>query len=133
MHGKVLQPALLLLQFFIAWFQRKTEEGESREGEKLIAFLSADCSHCKEVAKELNNLDIDTYLILNVDEEEHLEIFLAETNTEFPYHIDHEKKLFEIIERAPPEFYLLSNGGIKGEWNEENFDIEELKSLINDE
>ena len=113
-------------------FYTKFSKGaiEPLKGQKLFAFLSADCDHCKDVARELNTLGVECHLIMLTNDGNE-EIFFAETAVEFPYYIEDDPgRFFNIVDPSPPYILLLYDGGVVGKWNQETFKIDEVKKLL---
>jgi hypothetical protein len=68
--------------------------------------------------------------ILFLGEEEQVKEFFDVAETSFPYKIISPQTFFPLITNYPPRIALLSNGKIIGDWNYENFSVEELKKKI---
>ena len=104
------------------------EENEIQitSGHCIAAFLSLDCDHCKEVARELIEIPyefpIKIYCIF-LGELDQVPIFFEETGTSFPYVISPESDFFDFIGNSPPRLYSLYHGDILKFWDLETYSI----------
>lgn len=103
------------------------------DGEKLVAFLSFDCDHCKNVARKLNIITKrknvpEVYLVL-AGKEEQIDEFLNATNTKFPFIHYPNKNIFILAGGTIPSLIYLKQGTIKNVWRGDTFDGNEIEEL----
>ena len=106
-------------------------------GINLVALLSLDCDHCKEVTFDLGELWREgilppTYVLFYGDPEKVPEFF-HEAGVVFPYMILDAQTFFPLIKDHPPRVCLLKEGWIYCEWDQESFRREELERILKDE
>lgn len=95
------------------------------KGEKIVAFLSLECSSCYKAAEVLSIVrrkiklpEVYYYFLGNKGE---VDSFFNGTKTNYPYKILDDMTFFSFIIKYPPRILLLKNGKVFGDWNEETF------------
>ncbi len=103
-------------------------------GSCLVAMLSLDCDHCRDVARKLGEFHqtnpIPIFFIF-MGEETQVGQFSQETGTRFPYKVVPPEIFFDFIGNAPPRVYWLMSGQINAFWDEEEFSNRALKQKLN--
>lgn len=103
------------------------------EGQCIVAFLSLECDHCRDTARELGALpksDSTPIYFIFFGEEEAVPEFFSDTMSQFPYILASPDDFFDLIGNAPPRVYLLSQGAILKFWDLDNFSINEIASHL---
>lgn len=105
------------------------------EGIKLVCLFSLDCEDCMETAHKLGQAknDWDNFprlYILFLGSEDQVNNFFDAAAVTFPYKIISSQSFFPLIKNYPPRIVLLNNGHIVGDWNYENFSLQELKKKL---
>ena len=99
------------------------------DGRKIIAVLSLDCDHCMAAATEIAKLKTKGFpqvYALFYGEEKDVQPFFAQTGLTVPYIILEPEKFFPLLTKSPPRITLLNYGNVVGDWNGDEFKIEEL-------
>lgn len=113
---------------------RADGETDILTGIRLVAFLSLECDHCREVARMLGDIGMqfpaDTMTAVFLGVEEQVPDFVADTDTAFPYVIVSPTVFFDFIGDAPPRVYILDNGTSVGFWDEKTFDLDEIEATL---
>ncbi len=101
-------------------------------GKKIIVFLSMKCPHCKLTAKKLSIIhkqqpNLPIYILLN-GKYEHLDKFVKEHNiTDIPHNLFlGSEDWISLAGIHLPVIYLVNNSIIEGEYDGDNFKVEEI-------
>lgn len=103
-------------------------------GDKLVAVFNAECEHCQETAKQLQELTEqnsalpEIYVLLFSENDAMISIFGEMTGVDYPYHLISEAEFFDLIGDSPPRIYWLRDGKIAAHWDE-NF-VENIRSAL---
>jgi uncharacterized membrane protein YphA (DoxX/SURF4 family) len=105
----------------------------------LVAFLNADCPHCQDSVKALNEVAIlpdfpQVVALVMAKDEDEMNMFRGTTSPLFEvYNIDHLTLLEFVHGPAPPAFYLVVDGADEGYLETEELTVEELRELVSGE
>lgn len=94
------------------------------EGDKLIAVMNTECDHCAETAAEFsllkNRMENKTefYALFFSEGDLSIDSFKTITGFDVPYAEIDVGKFFDLIGSEPPRVYWLSDGELKGTWDE---------------
>lgn len=111
------------------------EKIDFTQGNKIVAFLSVSCSHCKSAAHKLAYLkskhQIDNlYIVLGSKEENNIQPFLDDTKLDFPLIWINNDSFFKYSGGSLPAFVYMEKGVLKKKWIGEFFKVEELEALL---
>jgi hypothetical protein len=106
------------------------------KGNKIICLFNVDCDHCMETAKQLgiaNKKQKMEILVLFWGSPDLTANFFKVSGAEFPYQFIETGKFFRLLDTAPspPRVVVLNNGNIIGDYNSDNFKIEQLVEQYN--
>lgn len=111
---------------FAKEYEFNTGKVDLGKGEKIVAFLSAGCVHCKEMAMKLKILDerqeIPEIYFMIWGDEETIDEFFKTTQARYPYKSFSMQEFFAFREKGFPRIYRLNNGVITGQWDNKTFD-----------
>lgn len=103
------------------------------KGEKLVAFLSLNCSHCKIMAQKIKIVNIKSNIppvyIAFQGKANNILPFLSETGISYPFTLLTNYEFFSHTGQEVPKLYLIKNGIITKEWSGSNFNPQELEQL----
>lgn len=106
------------------------------KGNKIVCLFNVECDHCMETAKQLGmaakkqKMDI---LILFWGSADQTSNFFKVAGAEFPYQFIEAGKFFRLLDTAPspPRVVVLNNGNMIGDYNSDNFKIDQLVEQYN--
>lgn len=115
----------------------KGDKIDFTKGDKIVAFLSVSCEHCKSAAHKLTYLKsqhkIDNlYIVIGSKEEKNIQPFLDETKIDFPLIWINNDSFFKYSGGRLPAFTYIEEGTLKKKWTGEFFKVEELEELLVD-
>jgi Methylamine utilisation protein MauE len=114
---------------------KTSQQIDFNKGNKLVAFLSVKCKHCKNAAyklayfgkeKKVTNL----YLVIAATNEKDIKPFLDETKLTYPVIWMNDDTFFNYSGGSLPAFIYVEDGVLKKKWIGELFKIEELEELL---
>lgn len=104
------------------------------EGNKLVIFLSVDCSHCKSLAYKLAHLTkegpVNVILIMRSKDKNNLVPFFEETGLELPFIWVSDVSFFKYSGGRLPAIIFIEKGILKKKWTGEFVNLEELEELM---
>jgi hypothetical protein len=91
----------------------------------LVAFLSLDCDHCRELATSLGELQqtgsLPPMLFAFIGDPDQAPDFMLETGTDADMVFTDNDAFFRFIDSAPPQVYYLHGGRVRRTWVEDTF------------
>lgn len=105
-------------------------------GNNILVFFSASCSHCKSAAykfatlnkkKNIENITI----VIATSKQETLKNFISETALNYPIIWMKDDAFFNYSGGTLPAIYYIEKGVLKKRWTGKYFNIEELSFFIN--
>lgn len=103
------------------------------KGEKLVAFLSLNCLHCKIMAQKLKIVNaknnIPPVYVAFQGRANKILPFISETGISYPFTLLTNYEFFAHAGEEVPKLYLIKNGIIIKEWSGSNFNPHELELL----
>lgn len=104
-------------------------------GLKILAFLSLSCEHCQKTALEITQLKIRhqnlQVLYYFLGSEEDIEPFFLNGGSTFPYMFLRAGDFFNFVDGIPPRVFILENGNIVADFQQEEFPKEQADKIIN--
>lgn len=105
------------------------------EGNKILVFFSATCSHCKSAAYKFGTLNknkkiTNIIVVIATSKEKVLAEFVSETKLNYPIIWMKDNAFFNYSGGVLPAIYYLENGILKKRWTGTYFNVEELNSYL---
>ena len=100
----------------------------------LLVFLSTDCSHCLETARQIATFDAAahdlriTFILLGRPAE--VEPFFQSVGTWTPYQLATPQDYADFAGEDPPTLYLLSHGSVLAQWSGSHFNLDVLSAEL---
>lgn len=101
------------------------------DGNKILLFLSLDCEHCLQVAKDISKyLNNSNSIVYFLGDEQEIPNFLQKSKIKTNYILLSASEFFEYIDGIPPIIFFLKDGKILKKFTQEEIEDGKLNSFI---
>ena len=112
-------------------FKEKDTLVNFSEGEKILAFMSVNCSHCKLGSYKLfiltKQYNLPPVYVFFIGEDWKVDDFFSASRSNFPYVMFQKKEFFKFSGPNIPSFLYVKNGTILKHWNSETLTESEVE------
>ena len=125
-------PYDLPVEYFTEEVKTQLEFNPS-EGEYILTFFSLTCPHCKYGAQKLavaqRKFELPQIHVFFIGEEQMVEGFFAETNSEFPFTLFNDNDFFKFNDGVLPTYLYVVNGQVYKKWHGARLDYQTLENF----